>query len=270
MNSRIHWPKMLAAIALLHVTMAAAIADEQEAKPVIISAIPDSPVNPAQLTIAGQHLGALKPLVTLDSMPLTVIGFTPTMVTAFLPAGLKSGSYLLTLEPNGHSDKLARFDVAIGAAGPKGDRGDPGAQGPAGSPGPPGPQGPPGQPGAGGSSDVYSVTAPTIDLRIIGKQVAALTVPAGSYWITFTSTVTNTTADLLNPIDSIACSFAGLGSPNVVRLGQDSNQVVMALQAVATFSAPATIAVNCAGSTIQFSGQSINNVLTALKVGTIH
>ena len=60
------------------------------------------------------------------------------------------------------------------------------------------------------------------------------------------------------------------GSPNTVRLGPDDNQAVMALQAVATFTAPGTIAVNCSGFTLRFSGQSDNNVLTALKVGAIH
>jgi hypothetical protein len=100
--------------------------------------------------------------------------------------------------------------------------------------------------------------------------VASLTVPAGQYWITFTASVTNTTSDLLNPTDSIACGFANLGSKNIVRLGPDANQGVMALQAVATFSAPTTITVNCASSTIRFSGDADNNVLTALKVGAIH
>jgi len=50
----------------------------------------------------------------------------------------------------------------------------------------------------------------------------------------------------------------------------DANQAVMSLQAVATFAAPATIAVNCSGFVLQFSGSSDNNVLTALKVGAIH
>jgi hypothetical protein len=86
----------------------------------------------------------------------------------------------------------------------------------------------------------------------------------------FTSSVTNTTSDLLNPTDSIGCGIAGIGALSVVRLGPDSNQVVMAVQGVASFSAPATITVQCAGFTLRFSGQSDNNVLTAIRVGTIH
>ena len=100
--------------------------------------------------------------------------------------------------------------------------------------------------------------------------MATLDVPAGDYWITFTSTVTNTTGDILNPTDTIACAIGGVGSPNTVRLGPEANQAVMALQGVASFGAPATIDVRCQGFVIQFSGRSDNNVLTALKVGAIH
>jgi hypothetical protein len=270
MNSRSNWSKALAAVILLHLGVTVVIADEEDQKPIIIAALPDSPVNPAQLTIAGKNFGTSKPFVTLDSLPLLVTSFTSTIVNVLLPMGLKPGSYLLTLQPNGHGEKLAEFDVALGVMGPKGDRGDPGPPGAPGPMGPPGAQGPPGAPGSGGSSDVYSITVPSMGVRIIAQQVAALTVSAGQYWIMFTSTVTNTTSDLLNPNDTIGCSIVGLGSPNMVRLGPDANQAVMALQAVSTFTAPATIAVNCAGSTIHFSGRSDNNVLTALKVGAIH
>ena len=270
MHSRSNWWKALAAAVLLQFTATALLADEDDQGPVIIAALPDSSVNPTQLTITGKNLGSSKPLVTLDSFPLLVLTFTSSSVTVWLPAGLKPGSYLLKLEPNGHGERLAEFDVALGAIGPKGDRGNPGPPGPAGPAGPPGAQGPPGPPGVGGSSDVYSATVQSVGLRILGQQVAALTVPAGQYWITFTSTLTNTTSDLLNPTDTIGCSFVSLGSMNTVRLGPDANQGIMVLQTVATFAAPTTIAVNCAGATIRFSGRSDNNVLTALKVGAIH
>jgi hypothetical protein len=270
MNPRCNWSKSLAAVALLHLGVTVIFADEEDRKPVIIAALPDSSVNPTQLTITGQNLGTAKPFVTLDSLPLVVASFTSTTVTVWLHAGLNPGSYLLTLEPNGHSAKVAKFDVALGAIGPKGDKGDTGAPGPVGPAGLSGPQGPPGPQGADGSSDVYSITVQSVDLRILGRQVAALTVPAGQYWIMFTSTLTNTTSDPVNPTDTIACSFVGLGSPNTVRLGPDANQAVMALQSVSTFNAPATIIVNCGGSALRFSGRSDNNVLTALKVGIIH
>jgi hypothetical protein len=270
MNLRRNLPWALAAAALLNFTIAAAPADEGGPPPIILAATPDFAVSPTHLTITGQNFGTSKPVVTLESVPLTVVGFTPTVVTVWLPAGLIPGTYLLELDPNGHGGKSALFDVAIGAIGPKGDRGDPGATGPAGPVGPPGPQGPPGPAGAGGASDVYSVTAPAVSLRILPKQVAALTVPAGQYLITFTSTITNTTSSIIDPTDTIGCSIVNGGSPNTVRLGPDANQAVMALQAVSTFSATATIAVNCSGFVLEFSGRSDNNVLTALKVGAIH
>ncbi len=266
------------AFALQLVVMGRALADDQKHDPLILAAVPDSSVSPTQLTIMGENFGTLKPAVTLDSIPLTVVNFGSTSVTALLPAGLTPGSYLLTLQRNGQKQNTAEFDVALGAIGPKGEKGDPGALGPAGPAGPSGPtgpvgptgpQGPEGAPGAG-ASDVFSVTGPSVSLRIFAKSVATLDVPAGEYWIVFTSTVTNTTGDILNPTDTIACSIAGVGSPNSVRLGQDANQGVMALQGVAAFGAPTSIDVTCQGSTIFFSGRSDNNVLTALKVGAIH
>lgn len=243
-------------------------AAEDDNQASIASAIPDSSANPSQLTIHGRNFGSVRPNVTLEGIPLSVLTFSPTLVTALLPSGLKPGTYFLVLEPDGRKEKRAEFDAAIGAMGPKGD---PGAPGPAGPQGVPGQQGPPGPPGTGaGGADVYSVTGPAVGLRILPKAVATLTVPAGKYWITFTSTLTNTTADLLNPIDTIGCGISGLGSPNTVRLAPDANQAVMSLQSVAAFAAPTTITVNCQGFTLQFSGQSENNVLTALAVGAIH
>src|SRR4030088_1674528 len=141
MNSRTNW-KALAIGALLYLSVAAAFAEE-ESKPVVVAAVPDASINPTQLTITGKHLGTAKPLVTLGSISLGVVGFTPTVVTALLPLGLKPGSYLLTLEPDGHSDKVARFDVALGVAGPKGDKGDSGPPGPVGAVGAQGPAGSP-------------------------------------------------------------------------------------------------------------------------------
>jgi hypothetical protein len=273
MNTRRSLRNYLAAIAMLSVPLATAFGDDSGNNPVILAALPGFSVNPTQLSITGQDFGISKPAVTLDGVPLTVISFTSTAVAAWLPTGLRPGSYRLSLQPDGHGEKLALFDVAIGAVGPQGV---PGPAGPAGAAGPTGPmgltgaQGPPGPQGAGGASDVYSVTAPAISLRILPKPVATLTLPAGQYWIAFTSTVTNTTADILNPTDTVACGFSGIGAPNFVRLGQDANVAVMSLQTVASLSAPATVTVNCQGSTVQFSGQSENNVLTALKVSAIH
>jgi hypothetical protein len=264
MNLQRRWTNLLATTVLVALAIASTAGAEDPHAPVIESVVPDVPANPAQLIITGQNLGALRPLVTLDSMTLTVIGFAPTVVTALLPAGLRPGTYRLTVDPDGRGEKLAWFDVAIGTMGPKGDKGAIGPAGPTGPAGPQGPQGPPGAQGSGGASAVYSVTGPPVSLRILAKPVATLTVPAGQYWIVFTSTITNSTSDLTSPTNTIGCSL--MGSQNTLRLGADANQGVMALQAVATFTAPTTIVVNCGGGTLLFSGQSANNVLTALKV----
>jgi len=48
-----------------------------------------------------------------------------------------------------------------------------------------------------------------------------------------------------------------------------ANEAVMALQGVASYAVPTTITVRCAGLAIRFSGQSDNNVPTALKVDAI-
>ena len=221
---------------------------------------------------ARQGLGITISTVSRAACLTTFSGFLaimPCLGSATIPdaAGVIHGCYNATNGSQRIIDTSVQScktnEVAI-------QRNQTGPQGPLGPQGPQGPQGPrPGTPGSG-SSDVYSITGPSVELRILFKDVAALDVPAGQYWITFTSTVTNTTADLLNSTDSIGCVIAGVGLLNVARLGPDANQGVMALQAVANFSAPTTITVRCAGSTINFSGQSDNNVLTALKVGAIH
>jgi hypothetical protein len=260
---------MMFAIAALLSTIPA-WADDNGRDPAILAAIPDFSVTPAQLAIKGQNLGTSKPSVTLDAIPLSIVTFTSTAVTALLPPGLPAGSYRLTLDPGAHGEKVAQFDVAIGSIGTKGNPGPPGPAGQAGPPGAQGPPGPVGPPGSGGSTDVYSVTGPSVNLRILPQQVVSLPVPAGQYLLAFTSTIANTTSDILNPTVAIACSFVNAGSPNVMQLGPDVNQGVMTLHTVASLAAPATIAVNCSGFTIRFSGRSDNNVLTALKVGAIH
>src|SRR5437870_4599991 len=97
MNFRRRGSGLLTAAALLQAAMGSALAGNDDIVPVIIAAIPDFPANPTQLTIRGENLGSLKPFVTLDAMSLVVSSYTPTSVTAWLPAGLSPGSYLLTL-----------------------------------------------------------------------------------------------------------------------------------------------------------------------------
>jgi hypothetical protein len=119
MKSPSRWWRALVGCALLSLTLSTASADEPDRTPAILAAVPDSEVSPTQLTISGKNLGSAKPLVTLDGGPLQVASFSPSVTRVLLPAGLQSGSYLLTLEPDEHADKVARFDLALGALGPK-------------------------------------------------------------------------------------------------------------------------------------------------------
>jgi hypothetical protein len=165
------------------IAMAPAWADDDGKSSTILVPIPDFSVSPAQLVIRGQNLGTSKPLVTLDAIALSVITFTSTAVTALLPSGLPAGTYELTLDPGSRSEKMAEFEAAIGAIGPKGSPGRAGPSGPAGpaaAQGPPGPAGPQGPSGLGGSTDVYSVTGPSVNLRILPQQVASLV--GGALW----------------------------------------------------------------------------------------
>ena len=270
-----------------------AIRSADAARPIIVS----SSTTSTELTINGSDLAPGTASVLLGSFgPLTVNSQSATQLVVALPSGMTAGDYVLSVKiGKGNGDGNVDESVVtigavgpIGPPGPQGSTGPMGVQGIAGPIGPTGPQGPAGPvgltgpvgpqgpqgvqglPGTPGSSDVYSVTGPSVDLLVIFRDVATLDVPAGQYWIMFTSTVTNTTFDLLNPTDTIGCAINGVGSPNTVRLGPDANQAVMALQGVANFTAPTTISVLCRGFAITFHGQSDNNVLTALKVGAIH
>jgi hypothetical protein len=86
-------------------------------KPEIVAAIPDFTVNRTQVTIRGGDFGATRPLVLLESTSLSVILYTPTAITAWLPASTPPGTYLLTVINNerpGHS-RSTNFDVTLGA-----------------------------------------------------------------------------------------------------------------------------------------------------------
>src|SRR5262249_42032432 len=171
-------------------------------KPLIISVVPDFISNPTQLTIAGLNFGETKPIVALDSIPVNVVTFTPTLVTVLIPPNTP-GVYLLKLTSTRNSDTndAAEFDVTLGAVGPKGDKGDvgppgpagpvgpagpPGLQGPVGPVGPQGPQGQQGPPGASGTSHVFQsstgVNGQLVgDLSGAGLDILSLSVPAGNY-----------------------------------------------------------------------------------------
>jgi uncharacterized protein (TIGR03437 family) len=83
-----------------------------------------------QITINGtgfhSQLG-VAPKVTFDSVPLTVVSFSPTQVVATLPSNIQPGTY--TVSVTNSQSNAASLDVTYGAAGPMGLVGP---QGPAG------------------------------------------------------------------------------------------------------------------------------------------
>ncbi len=156
-NNRRAWA-CLAVLGSMYVNPFGGTPANAAVQPVITAVTTDYQVDPPTITIAGKYLGSVTPTVTLDGMPLVVVTYTSTQVTALLPANLAPGSYQLVL--TNHTLQLqAAFDATIGAAGPEGPTGP---AGPAGSPGPAGvpgatggmgltgPAGPQGTPGAAG------------------------------------------------------------------------------------------------------------------------
>jgi hypothetical protein len=268
--------------------------DSGGSKPVIISATPEFAITPGQLTIAGSNLGGLKPLITLDGMPLEVISFAPASVTALLPASnLLPGSYVLVLTSGQHPEDTAEFNVtlgavgpkgdtgATGAVGPKGDKGDTGATGlvgPQGPQGPAGPQGPQGAQGlqgatggtgatgAAGSTDVYvdrhpGFTDPVGPLDGAGKDILSVSVPQGSY--TVLATLTALFTDKSEQI--VTCSLSSGAQVNATG-NKDIGSTSVALQDVVTLAGQGTITVHCTGTNVSAGAR----VLTAVKVGTVH
>ena len=250
-------------------------------KPLIISVVPDFISNPTQLTIAGLNFGETKPIVALDSIPVNVVTFTPTLVTVLIPPNMPPGAYLLKLTSTRNSDPndAAEFDVTLGAVGPKGDKGDVGPQGPAGpvgpagSPGPVGPQGPQGQqgpPGASGTSHVFQSSTGVNgqfvgDLSGPGLDILSLSVPAGNYVVLGNVVLVNIDPDQQRAV----CKFnTGPASTASAVLGglQDTLEATLSLQDVTSLPSPGNITLHCQGFKVSF----MNAVITAIKVDAIN
>src|SRR6185312_4227451 len=131
-----------------------------ESKPNIVAAVPIYNVSPHQLIITGTGLaGHSQPVVTISSLPATVLSYTDTVVAVQIPTVIASipGSYVLTLSTgHGEGANQDQLDITLspsgpgGTAGPQGPAGPAGPQGPVGPQGPAGPQGVPGPPGTDG------------------------------------------------------------------------------------------------------------------------
>jgi hypothetical protein len=142
--------------------------------------IDSATANLAQRTIAikGDNFGKTKPVVLLNDAAVVVTAFSPTALTAALPANLAPGSYHLVVITGPGTPRTGVLDVTIGAVGPqgpqgalgpKGEKGDPGIQGELGPVGPQGPQGPPGSPGATGPRGLQGIQGPPGPSGIVGS-----------------------------------------------------------------------------------------------------
>ena len=131
----------------------------------------------SELSIQGANFGSAEPKVFLAGVPLQVLFWSPTSISANLPAGVQPGSYPLvvvrTSESNGKSVKKSAkaqlkasgwLDVTLGAVGPEGIPGETGATGSDGAPGAPGATGTAGtdgNDGAAGATGSAGVTGAT-------------------------------------------------------------------------------------------------------------
>jgi len=134
---------------LLFALMLFAVTAWSATTPVVLSAVINNSTKQITITGASFSPAGTAPTVALDNTTLSVVSFTNQSAVANMLAGLKAGSYRLSLTNS--SSETAIFTVTIGAVGP---------QGPTGPTGPPGPTGPQGSPGATGPQGPTGATGP--------------------------------------------------------------------------------------------------------------
>jgi hypothetical protein len=103
--------------------------------------------------------------------------------------------------------------------------------------------------------------------------VATLDLPLGDYLLAFTSTVANFSLIVGVAVDCemFAKTPAGDAFLSQTTVSLDAGGVgVMAMQFPISFAAATTVRVDCRGQDNSFTGASVLNALTALKVGAIH
>jgi hypothetical protein len=144
---------------------------------------------------------------------------------------------------------------------------------PVGPQGPAGPAGPAGAQGPIGPSNGYSVDSGTNVLAWTGAEqtVSTLNVPAGNYVLFANVLGNNNTA----AVASLNCKLrlngvvidSGFDSVDVDSSAADLDRAYIPLGGAATAAAATTATVTCTSS--QASGNWLNRVITAIKVGSI-
>src|SRR5260370_41794098 len=95
MSAKFNIPRALTLMIFCSTTVLFADDDEKTTLTTIESTTVDTAHQ--QITISGRGFGTAKPAVSLDDIPLNLITFTDTAITAFLPSHLNPGSYLLVI-----------------------------------------------------------------------------------------------------------------------------------------------------------------------------
>jgi hypothetical protein len=132
-------------------------ADDDRA-PVVNSAVADAALTTVTLQGINLSRGKVAPKLFLSGYrtELQLKQITDSQIIAWLPSGLRAGSYVLRLSTRKDNEGQEEFSVTFGTGGtpgpqgPKGDKGDAGPPGATGAPGPAGPAGPAGAPGTKG------------------------------------------------------------------------------------------------------------------------
>jgi hypothetical protein len=173
-----------------------------------------------RMRISGVEFGTDEPSVSLEGIPMAVVGHGPTEIVIDVPAGTTPGTYMLKVSKGSSTGDQDVFNVTVGAEGPQGEQGVPGPQGPQGDLGPrgepgatgpqgqPGPQGFPGPQGSNGAQGAPGPIGPSglsvvyqyqgWGQRYLGpafKTIARIDVPAGIYLVMATTNLIN--ADVL-------------------------------------------------------------------------
>ena len=246
--------------------------------PVIQKVTQTVTVTSITFTITGQNFGTAMPTVTLNGIPLGVITYTDTNVSASLPY-LDPGTYLLTLSRVSAPPKTAEFDVAVGATGAQGPAGPVGPIGPVGAQGPAGPVGPV---GPRGPSDVYQKIAVSGSWGLGSTTLATLSLPAGNYTVFGKSSfsliqpssggnsVKGLDCTLDGPQGSIDLSSATL--QYTVTTSIPTERITLPVTGMISLAAPSDVSLRCTAtdlSPLSFQVQFDNVKLQAIRVETL-
>jgi Collagen triple helix repeat (20 copies) len=232
-----------------------------------------------QIAITGFNFGNGPLNVMLNNAVLPVVTHTPTSIVATSSPIPPAGTYLLDVSVGFIENVPLLFDsfnVTIGTQGPQGSQGIQGVQGPQGqtgpqgSPGNQGLQGAQGQPGSAGAQGSQgpagagpaTVSTNTVDQQLsgTGKDVASVSLAAGSYVLWFTADVSDDDSDPQN----VNCTLS-TGQSHFIFV-PSLTTATMVIVTSAAFSVQTTVTGHCAG----FNSDAVYATIAAIQVSAIH